>query len=44
MADISIDNIVLGADFFRLNRVWISYSRETLFIQPANHLMHDKIR
>ena len=26
---------LLGDDFFRLNRIWISYSRRMLFIQPA---------
>ena len=44
VADISTDNTLLGADFFRLNRVWISYSRGILFIQPAGHLMPDRVR
>lgn len=38
VADIATSTTLLGADFFRFNRVWISYSRELLFIQPANHL------
>ena len=33
---------LLGDDFFRLNRIWISYPRRMLFIQPAfdNPLVH----
>lgn len=44
VADISTGNTLLGADFFRFNRVWISYSREILFIQPASYLMPDRIK
>ena len=33
---------LLGDDFFRLNRIWISYPRRTLFIQPTlgNPIFH----
>ena len=34
---------ILGADFMRFNRVWISYPRQTLFIQPnfKNPIVHE---
>lgn len=44
VADMATGTTLLGADFFRLNRVWISYSHEILFIQPANHVMHNDIK
>lgn len=44
VADISSGTSLLGADFLRLNRVWISYSRQMLFIQPANYLMHATVK
>ena len=35
VADIEGGTTLLGRDFLRFNRVLISYSRKTLFIQPA---------
>ena len=34
---------ILGADFMRFNHVWISYPRQTLFIQPnfKNPIVHE---
>ena len=42
VAPSALDTTLLGDDFFRLNRIWISYPRRMLFIQPAfdNPLVH----
>ena len=42
VASSAVGDTLLGDDFFRLNRIWISYSRRMLFIQPAlgNPLFH----
>ncbi len=37
VADADIDDMILGDDFLRFNRVWISYPLQRLFIQPAAH-------
>ena len=37
VADADIDDMILGDDFLRFNRVWISYPLQRLFIQPATH-------
>ena len=42
VAPSAIDITLLGDDFLRYNRVWISYPLQTLFIQPAagNPIVH----
>lgn len=35
VAPIEADHTLLGDDFLHFNRVWISYARQRLFIQPA---------
>ncbi len=42
IASSAVGITLLGDDFFRLNRIWISYPRRMLFIQPAfdNPVVH----
>lgn len=42
VGDPETEQTILGADFMRFNRIWISYPRQTLFIQPnfKNPVVH----
>ena len=42
VAPSAVDTTLLGDDFLRYNRVWVSYPLQTLFIQPAagNPIVH----
>lgn len=43
VGDPELEQTFIGADFMRFNRIWISYPRQTLFIQPnfKNPMVHE---